>query len=367
MLFQKATKKQAKLRLALIGISGSGKTFTALTLAKCLGKKTAVIDSEKGSASKYADLFDFDVLELENFHPNNYIEAIRAAEEAGYEVLIIDSLSHAWIGKSGALELADKAATKPGTNKFTAWRDVTPLHNELVDTMIGAKLHVIVTMRSKMDYAIEKEKDNNGNEKNVVKKLGMAAVQRDGMEYEFDVVGDMDSNNNLSITKTRCIALHDMVYNKPGEELGHLLIDWLSSGEAVNEKWSRDTTTMLVKSDVVASTNEAIELLDLSNLPVNVNKIILKGWVNKYSEAKKAGMALDVAVKIANNAYSDYLDKQIKNDGMAKDTTSPVLIPSPAESEKSKLVPPPTGGNGKMPALVMTQFDMDNSEQDAEF
>ena len=139
MLFQKATKQSARLRMSLIGVAGSGKTYTALNIAKHLGNRIAVIDTERGSASKYSDVFEFDVLELEVFSPAMYVEAIQAAEEAGYEVLIIDSLSHAWTGKGGALEMVDKTAKRSQSgNTFGAWRDVTPQHNMMVDAIINA-------------------------------------------------------------------------------------------------------------------------------------------------------------------------------------------------------------------------------------
>jgi len=231
MAFTKATKKQAKLRLALIGPSGSGKTYTALTLAQHLvpGGRVALIDTERGSASKYADLFDFDVQELGSFHPQRYIEAIHEAQAAGYDVLIIDSLSHAWMGKDGALELVDRAAKRnPSGNSFAAWRDVTPLHNALVDTMLATRLHIIVTLRSKMEYI--QEKDDKG--KTIIRKVGLQPVQRDGLEYEFDVVGDLDQDNTLVVTKTRCSALHNAVVSKPGHQLADTLAEWLD-GEPV--------------------------------------------------------------------------------------------------------------------------------------
>src|SRR5215468_11042232 len=114
--FRRATKYDAKLRFAVCGPAGCGKTYTALQLATHLGGPIAVIDTERGSASKYADLFPFDVRELDSFHPQRYIDAIREAEEGGYSVLIIDSLSHAWAGKDGALDLVDKAAKQLATH-----------------------------------------------------------------------------------------------------------------------------------------------------------------------------------------------------------------------------------------------------------
>ena len=232
MAFQKATKKEAKLRLALIGPSGSGKTYTALTVATHLvpGGRIALIDTERGSASKYADLFDFDVQELAAFHPQRYIEAIGEAQAAGYDVLVIDSLSHAWMGKDGALELVDKAAKRnAGNNSWAAWRDVTPLHNALVDAMLAAQLHVIVTMRSKMEYV--QDRDEKG--KPVIRKVGLQPIQRDGLEYEFDVVGDMDQDNTLIVTKTRCPALSGAVIGKPAKPLADVLSGWLSASPTV--------------------------------------------------------------------------------------------------------------------------------------
>ena len=233
MVFKKATKEQAKLRMGIIGPAGSGKTYTALITARNLvpDGKIAVIDTERGSASKYADIFEFDVCELESFHPENYIKTIQAAEEAGYDVLIIDSLSHAWAGKDGALELVDKAAARERGNSFAAWRHVTPLHNAMVDAIIGARLHIIVTMRSKVEWVIEK--DERG--KSVPRKIGLQPVQRDGLEYEFDVVADMDLDNNFIVSKTRCPALRGSVIHCPNEEPAKTLRAWLSDGVPVVE------------------------------------------------------------------------------------------------------------------------------------
>ncbi len=227
--FQRASKKSARLRMALIGVAGSGKTYTALSIAQHLGKRVAVFDTERGSASKYSDTFEFDVLEPENFNPKTYIDAIAAAEEAGYDVIILDSLSHAWTGQGGALDLVDKAARRSQSNNtFGAWRDVTPLHNAMVDAMIGAKIHIIATMRAKTEYV--QEKDKNG--RTTVRKVGMAPVQRDGLEYEFDVVADLDQDNNFIVGKTRCPAIAGMVVNKAGREVATKLNNWLSDGGA---------------------------------------------------------------------------------------------------------------------------------------
>jgi len=219
--FKKASKKNARLRLALMGASGSGKTFSALEIAKGLGTKIALIDTEHESASKYADQFSFDTLALDDFDPDHYVKAIEAAEDAGYEVVIIDSLTHAWSGTGGILDQKDRA----GGDSFGAWRKLTPKHNALVDAIVRSKIHVIATMRAKQSYEVEK--DEKG--KNSVKKLGLGAVQRDGMEYEFDVVAMMDESV-MTITKTRYSKITGKAIRQPDEKFGRELAAWLSDG-----------------------------------------------------------------------------------------------------------------------------------------
>jgi energy-coupling factor transporter ATP-binding protein EcfA2 len=234
MSFNKATKFDSKLRMALIGPAGSGKTFTALSVATGLIKNTygvqgdhdriAVLDSEHGSASKYADMFEFDVMEPETFSPQVYIDAIQDAERAGYGVIILDSLSHAWAGKGGALEMVDAAARRAKGNKYMAWGEVTPLQQNMVDTILSANIHVIGTIRSKMEYT----QDVDAEGRKIVRKLGMQPVQRDQLEYEFDLIGDLDNENTMTVTKSRIPALTGAVIRKPGKQLAESLLIWLS-------------------------------------------------------------------------------------------------------------------------------------------
>lgn len=241
--FRKASKKQRKARIGLIAASGAGKTYTALQIATGLGGRIAVIDTENRSSELYADRFDFDTLDLDTFSPETYVQAIRAAEEAGYDVLIIDSLSHAWMGKDGALEQVDKAAARSRSgNSFTAWREVTPKHNALVEALVRCKCHLIVTMRAKTEYVMETI-ERNGKKQSVPKKIGMAPVQRDGLEYEFDIVADMDWTNNFIVSKTRYDALNEAVINKPGKELGEQIRDWLTDGTPAPEPAAAESQT----------------------------------------------------------------------------------------------------------------------------
>lgn len=226
-LFKKATKTQAKLRLAIAGASGSGKTFTALTIGKHLGSRMALIDTERGSASKYAgDVADFDTLELDHFAVPRYLQAIQAAAAEGYDVLVIDSLSHAWAGKGGILEEADKRG-----GKFGAWRELTPIQQSLLDAILSYPGHVIATMRSKMTYEVSTD-ESRGRKETKVEKVGLAPVQRDDVSYEFDVMLDMDERNTARVTKTRCAALSGAFLTKPGKDVADTLKAWLSDGAA---------------------------------------------------------------------------------------------------------------------------------------
>lgn len=236
MAFKTATKKQARARIGLEGPAGSGKTYTGLMLATALGTRVGVLDSEHGSASKYSGIFKFDVDEdFESYAIETYIAKIKAAAAAGYDALLIDSLSHAWAGKGGALEQVDRlGAANPKGNKFTSgWSHVTPLQTRMIEEILAYPGHVIVTMRTKTEYVLE---DRGG--KQVPKKVGMAPIQRDGVDYELDVVAEMDLNGHVSITKTRCPDLKGSAGLLTYEDVPKLAAKikaWLEDGAPVPE------------------------------------------------------------------------------------------------------------------------------------
>ncbi|MDD2063001.1 ATP-binding protein [Pseudomonas sp. 25571] len=224
-MFKKAERKQAKLRLALAGPSGSGKTFSALLMAKGLGGRVAVIDTEHGSASLYADIADFDVLELHApYSPERYAEAITAAEQAGYGVLIIDSYSHEWTGSGGCLESNEKLAhQKFKGNTWAAWNETTPRHRKLTDKILTSPLHIICTMRSKTETV-------QGEGKKVI-KLGMKSEQRDGTDYEFTVVLDITHDGHAAIASKDRTKLFDQP-EVISEDTGRRLLAWLNDGKS---------------------------------------------------------------------------------------------------------------------------------------
>ena len=246
-MFAPAVKTESNLRLTIAGPSGSGKTYTALAVATALadGGKVAVLDTEHGSASKYADLFAFDVLnESAPFHPDKVTAAINDAGRGGYAVLILDSMSHFWNGPGGMTDIVDDIARRmKSPNSFAAWKDGTPIQQKMIEAIVSAPLHIIATMRSKQDYILET--DERGKQR--PRKVGMAPIQRDGFEYEFDVFMDMDNDNTGMIAKTRCPALTNGVFRKPGADVANILRDWLHGAPPAPVQQYKDGSTVGAK------------------------------------------------------------------------------------------------------------------------
>ena len=252
MQIKKAKRHQRKLRIAIDGPYGSGKTYSLLRLAfamKARGmcKQILVIDTERESASLYegehpdGEAFEFETINLATYAPTEFVGAIQLAVKHNYDCIIIDSLSHAWIGQGGALDLVDQKSTG---NSFTAWKDVTPLHRRMVDSIIQAPAHMLVSMRSKVEYVLTQEY-KNGRTITVPQKIGMAPQQRDGMEYEFDLYASMDQEHQLRITKSRCSPMQDAQAIKPGATFWMPLFDWCegASAEQVAGSVIRDDRT----------------------------------------------------------------------------------------------------------------------------
>jgi len=227
MSFQRAERKKAKARIGLCGPAGSGKTMSALKLAFGLGGKIAVIDTEHGSAELYSHLGEYDVATLKPpYEVQKYLTLIKEAESAGYDNIIIDSLSHAWAGEGGLLDMQGKLADSGKGNSYTAWRQVTPWHNKLIDAILASPCHIIATMRSKTEYVMET--DSKG--KQVPRKVGMAPVQREGMDYEFTLVFEVSQANHAAATSKDRTALFDGFCEVLSEQHGQKIADWLNSG-----------------------------------------------------------------------------------------------------------------------------------------
>jgi hypothetical protein len=225
---RKAKRSATKLRLLVSGPSGSGKTWGALTIAKGLGGKTAVIDTEEGSSDIYDHLHEFDVVDMKPpFTPERYIEAIEALEQAGYEIIIIDSITHEWSGKGGCLELVDEIARAQFRgNTWSAYSVITPRHRAFIDAMLRSSAHIIATGRSKTETA---QVDDGGRKK--VAKLGMKVETRDGVEYEFTTVLDIIHDGHFATASKDRTGIFAGKDPKPiTVATGKMLAAWLDGG-----------------------------------------------------------------------------------------------------------------------------------------
>ena len=200
-IYRKAERRKAKLRLAITGPAGSGKTYSALLVAFGIGGKIALLDTENGSGDLYSSLGEYDVCSINApFTVQKYIDAIKDAEKSGYDILILDSISAEWAGSGGLLNVHTQLTSNNRNNSFSAWGQITPKHNAFIDAIIASKLHIICTIRSKTEYAqIQNEKG-----KTEIKKIGLGLVQREGIDYEFTTVFDLNQDTELRFLTVKC-------------------------------------------------------------------------------------------------------------------------------------------------------------------
>ena len=228
MQLRKATRKQVRIRLGFSAVSGGGKTYSAILVAKGLSgdlSKVAVIDTENGSADLYAHLGDYNVLPLAApYSPERYIEAIRYCEKAGMEVIIIDSITHEWDGKGGCLDIVEQLG-----GKYQDWAKVTPRHQAFIDAILHSPCHIITTVRRKQDY--EMTKDGNGRIK--VEKGGLKEITREGFEYELTINLEMDTKHNATASKDRTGLFMGKPAFVPSEKTGETIASWCDQGEEV--------------------------------------------------------------------------------------------------------------------------------------
>lgn len=250
-MFQRAQKKKVKLRMSFAGVSGSGKTYSALCIATGLGGKISLIDTEAGRGDLYADKFEYYTCQISApFSPQKYIDCIQQAEKAGYTTLIIDSLSHAWVGDGGVLSIAEQN----GGSFQGGWRKATPQHNALVEAIIQSKLHILVTMRSKSEYVLEL----NDKGKQAPRKVGMAAVQREGLEYEMTIGVDMNLDHIAHFTKDNT-ELFDQQFLKPTVQMGEQIKNWLESGIDEREDFIKNKLNFIIDRMKLAKTKDELK------------------------------------------------------------------------------------------------------------
>lgn len=257
MEIRKAERKQAKIRLGFSGPSGSGKTYSALKIAYGMTnnwEKIIVIDTERGSADLYSDLGPYNVLTLEApFSPERFIEAIKASENAGMEVIIIDSITHEWEGSGGCLEIHEQLG-----GKYQTWAEVTPRHRAFIDAILLSNCHVLTTVRSKVDYQMT----TDGN-KTKVEKVGMKEVTREGFEYELTLNLQLDMNHNARVAagKDRTGLFDGQPPFVPDETIGRKISAWCNSGAPDIE--SSEFTKVI--ADIISATDEKSLLATVKN------------------------------------------------------------------------------------------------------
>jgi len=274
---RKATRTKAKIRLGLSAVSGGGKTYSALLIAYGICKdwsKVAIIDTENNSADLYSDLGDYNVLELSApYSPERYIAAIKDCENAGMEVIIIDSITHEWDGKGGCLQIQEQLG-----GKYQDWAKVTPRHQAFLDSILQSKCHIITTVRRKQDYEMSK----SGDGKLKVEKAGLKEITREGFEYELTLNLELDVRHNATASKDRTGLFIDKPAFIPSIQTGEMIADWCNTGEErVDEV--KDAIEKLQKCD---SVEEMTMLKSILSENVVLNLEFQAAGKKKYAELK---------------------------------------------------------------------------------
>lgn len=277
MQLRKATRKKAKIRLGLSSVSGGGKTYSAILIAKGLVgdlSKVAIIDTENGSADLYAHLGDFNVLPLTApFTPERYIEAIKSCEKAGMEAIIIDSISHEWDGKGGCLEIVESLG-----GKYQDWAKVTPRHQAFLEAILHSSSHVITTVRRKQDY--ELVKDSNGKVK--VEKGGLREITREGFEYELTINLELDTQHNANASKDRTGLFMGKPAFVPSEKTGEIIAAWCEQGE---ESFNfRPGSDWYNKVDNCTTQKDLVELYQKNKSEVDANPLLQQLISNRRNQ-----------------------------------------------------------------------------------
>lgn len=297
-MFQKAERKRVRPKIALSGPSGSGKTMSSLILATALGKKIAVIDTENGSASTYADRFSFDTVCLKPpYTVEKYTAAVSAAIRDGYDVLVVDSLSHQWVGDGGLLSKKEELDSVKGSNHFANWAPISKEHERFKALILNADIAMVCTMRSKQDYVLSE----NEKGKQAPQKVGLAPVQRDGMEYEFMTVFDLDMNHVATVSKDRT-SLFDGKRFKITPETGAELLAWLNSAKPAEPSQEPQPSAPIESPQVTTLPHSSIKCVSCNEtLKLHATKV---GYI--CPNAKEKG---DQHTRMTNDQYREAVAK----------------------------------------------------------
>lgn len=282
-IFKKATKSAQKLKLLLQGASGSGKTYSSLVLAseiaKSTGKRIAFIDSENGSASLYADKFDFDVMELKDCSVASYIEAMNQAKRSDdHSVVIIDSITQEWEW------ILDQVTAISATVKssYTAWKKPSEMHGQFIKSILMFNKHLICTSRAKQDYSQE-----NGK----VQKLGLAPIQREGIEYEFTTAFMINQDNKAEATKDRTSLFKAKGLFRIDATTATTFLEWLNNAPVQEQidilQTAKETLESKTPKQYIEYINNDIEIKKISNA-----ELVLELKKYAFDKAKEQGYEL---------------------------------------------------------------------------
>lgn len=295
MGFKKAKREQIWVKVLLAGPSGSGKTYSALRIASGMAKKSgsriAAIDTENGRIRYYADEFDFDDQQLEMpYSPEKYIKAIDDAIDAGYQILIIDSITHEW---DYCLDVHSKM---PG-NSYTNWSKITPRHDAFMEKVLQSPLHIIATVRGKDEYVLEEK-----NGKQVPKKIGLGYKQRDNTEYNYTVTFNIDQQTHVADATKDNTHLFEGRYEQLSEKDGVALYEWANSGEKPTQKPApKKTVNEATPEEILANTIQSIDQLTKS-LSSKVKKDTIVSTIKANLEVKGKPSANYNAIKTLDQA-----------------------------------------------------------------
>lgn len=339
MQLRKATRTKVKLRVGLAGPSGSGKTYSALLMARGMASdwsKIALIDTENGSGELYSNLGDYNVITLTApFSPERYIEAIKACEAGGMEVIIIDSITHEWDGTGGCLEIVDKITQgSAAKNSYTAWGKVTPRHNAFMQAILQSTAHVLTTVRKKQDYSMDK--DSSG--KTIIQKVGLKEITREGFEYELTVNLELNIAHLALAGKDRTGLFMDQPEFTITQDTGKLLMAWASEGI----ESPADIRDKLLKSVNAAEKVEDLtkikgELLS-AGLDETIKRVIITAMIEKST---------DIAAKELNTPeppeFKDSVQVEAAKQAFQEKKQAPVN-PGEEVDEPADIAPPKDAG-----------------------
>lgn len=361
MAIHKATRLQVKLKLGVSGVSGSGKTYSALMLASGMTSwdKICIIDTENKSAELYAHLGDYSAITLEApFTPEKYIEAIHEAENAGMEVIVIDSMTHEWDGKGGILEMHD---SMPG-NSYTNWAKFTPRHNAFIEAILQSKCHVICTLRSKQDYVLVEK-----NGKQVPEKVGLRAITREGIEYELTLVFDINIKHQAVTSKDRTGLFVDRPEFVISAETGKTILSWTKTGAkryiAPGDSITKETLSAI--NDLQAKTGQdlkgALEFLKADAL----EELAESEGVKILAKLKKIQAEQELIANPKESVDVDAIDKAIEGDKEEPPKGGKILLTPPGTpvvesgNEAGVAVPKASKGTQMMLASILKKKAQD--------